>query len=394
MKDYPLMKNNITRSDLNKLIEYLKNDTSKIKLTSGSKVFNFEKKWSQWLGVKYSVFVNSGSSANFLTLKFLNKKFPEGGEVIVPPFTWNSDIVSIIDSGFKPVFCDISLNTLGLDENQIEKKITKNTVAVFLTHAQGFNALTYKILKLCKKYNLILIEDACESHGAVFDQKKIGTYGLISNFSFYYAHHLSTIEGGMICTNNKEVYQFLLMLRGHGLLRESTDENFKKKISKKYYDLNPKFIFIEKGYNMRSTELNAIIGLNQLKRLNMNIIKRNKNKKLFLDLLNEKHFYKDFNTNGMSNYAFNLVLKENDQLLMKKIEKNLIKNSIEFRIGSAGGGNQLRQPYIKNSNLKNIRYYDFKNTEHMHNYSMYIGNHPELTKKDISYIVNIINSSI
>jgi CDP-6-deoxy-D-xylo-4-hexulose-3-dehydrase len=392
-KTFPLIQNNINKSDLDQIIRYLMAPSEKIKLTAGKKVRLFEEKWSKWLGTKYSIMVNSGSSANFLTIKYLESKFPKGSEIIVPPFTWNSDIISILDSGFVPIFCDIQLENLGLNPNLIEEKISKKTIAIFLTHAQGFNAITSKIINLCKKYKLYLIEDVCESHGAKFNQKKLGSIGDISNFSFYYAHHMSTIEGGMISTNNKKIYQTIKMMRGHGLLREVGDVKFQKEVINRNKDLNPQFIFQTKGYNMRSTELNAIIGLNQLKSLNKNIKIRNSNHNLFLSLLNPEIFFTNFDLNGSSNYAFNLILKEKNDELMEKIKSNLDKNKIEYRVGSAGGGNQLRQPYLKN--LFKKKYHEkFKITEHIHFYGMYIGNHPLLLKKDVKFITSVINNSI
>ena len=218
--------------------------------------------------VKYSVFVNSGSSSNLLTLQILKILFGSG-EVIVPPLTWISDVAAVLQNNFKPVFVDINPENLCMDEGEILKKINKKTVAVFLTHAQGFNGLSANLLKVLKK-KIVLLEDVCESHGAKFKNKKLGTFGLISNFSFYYAHHMSTIEGGMICTNNKKIYEIAKMLRSHGMLRESGNKFFEKKLIKKFNYLSPKFIFLYPAYNVRNTEISAVIGINQLKRLDKN----------------------------------------------------------------------------------------------------------------------------
>ena len=384
------MKNNILREDLDKVITYLNQDDPR--LTNGPKIKEFENKWSQWLGVKYSVFVNSGSSANLISMSILKEKFPEGGNVIVPAFTWVSDVASIIQAGFKPRFVDINLNTLGLDSDEIIRKINHETKAVFITHAQGFNALTLELVKFLKEKKIYLIEDVCESHGAIFENNKCGTYGLMSNFSFYYAHHMSTIEGGMICTNEEEVYQQARMFRSHGLLRESNNNFLKNEVIKNNENLNSQFIFMYPAYNMRGTEINAIIGLNQLKRLDQNISKRNENQKQFYNLIDPKKFKKDFNFEGSSNYAFNLILKNADNYLMERLEKKLSLNEIEFRKGSAGGGNQLRQPYIKKI-FKDIDPRSFPNTEHMHFYSMYLGNYPELSKDEIDFIAKTVNSA-
>ena len=143
--------------------------------------------------------------------------------------TWVSDISSVKQSGFDLKFADINLSTLSMNTDNIIKAIDKKTVAVFLSHIQGFNGLTKKLLDYLKKKKIILIEDVCESHGATFNNKKLGSIGLMSNFSFYYAHHMSTIEGGMVCTNDEDIYQKLRMLRSHGLVRESNNESFKQK---------------------------------------------------------------------------------------------------------------------------------------------------------------------
>jgi CDP-6-deoxy-D-xylo-4-hexulose-3-dehydrase len=381
------MHNNITSSDLSKVINFLK---KKPILTQSKNVTLFEKKWSKWLGVKYSVFVNSGSSANFITMTAL-KILKGKGEVIVPALTWISDIVSVIQNGFKPVFVDINLHNLSASEDHIIKKINKRTKALFITHAQGFNGLSHNILNILKKKKIELIEDVCESHGATFKKKKLGSFGLISNFSFYYAHHLSTIEGGMVCTNNKNIYRIIRMLRSHGMVRESGDLNYENKLIKKYKYLSPKFIFLYPGFNMRNNEIGAVIGLNQLKRLDSNNKKRSKNIKFFLRNLNSEIYHTNYDLIGNSNYAFPLILKKKNLKQRNKLENTMIKNKIEFRRGNAGGGNQLRQPYLKN-HIKNINMKKFKNVEHIHDYGYYIGNFPELKKNKILKITNVLNS--
>jgi len=385
--NHPLMHNNITSSDLSKVINFLK---KKPILTQSKNVTLFEKKWSKWLGVKYSVFVNSGSSANFITMTAL-KILKGKGEVIVPALTWISDIVSVIQNGFKPVFVDINLHNLSASEDHIIKKINKRTKALFITHAQGFNGLSHNILNILKKKKIELIEDVCESHGATFKKKKLGSFGLISNFSFYYAHHLSTIEGGMVCTNNKNIYRIIRMLRSHGMVRESGDLNYENKLIKKYKYLSPKFIFLYPGFNMRNNEIGAVIGLNQLKRLDSNNKKRSKNIKFFLRNLNSEIYHTNYDLIGNSNYAFPLILKKKNLKQRNKLENTMIKNKIEFRRGNAGGGNQLRQPYLKN-HIKNINMKKFKNVEHIHDYGYYIGNFPELKKNKILKITNVLNS--
>ena len=380
------MANNILKEDINKVKLFLNGMPI---LTSGKKVSEFEKKWSKWLGVKYPVFVNSGSSANFISIAAL-KTIKKKGEILVPPLTWPSDIMAVINNGFTPKFVDINLQNLSMDTDNLIKGINKKTVAAFITHAQGFNGLNQKLLNYLKKKNIILVEDVCESHGAKFKNKKLGTFGLISNFSFYYAHHLSTIEGGMICTNNKEIYDFCVRQRGHGMLRESKFKNRVKLVKKKYKDLNENFIFLNPGFNFRNNEINAVIGINQLKRLNQEIIKRNHNFKYLLSKIDNKKYFTKYNTNGISNYAFPIILNTKSIVTRNKFEKYLINNGIEFRRGNAGGGNQLRQPYLKKYK-KFIKGNKFKNVEKVHFFGYYIGNYPSLKKGNLNILIKKLN---
>ena len=386
--NHPLMFNNFSLDDRKKLSTFVKNNNI---FTQSKKVKEFEKKWSKWLGVKYSVFVNSGSSANFLTFAALQIVLKKKYTVIVPPLTWISDIVAVIKNNFDAKFVDINLSTLGLDEDQIIESLDKNTKIVFLTHAQGFNALSDKLLKFLKSKKIILVEDVCESHGATYKNKKLGTFGLVSNFSFYYAHHLTTIEGGMICTNDKKIYEIVRMLRGHGLLREMGNTKEQNKISKKFPDLSEKFIFMYPGFNMRNDELSAVIGINQIKNLDKNNKIRSKNLNLFLKHLNPEMYFKDFRLEGNSNYAFPLILKNKNYKFRDKLEKLLDKNKIEFRRGNAGGGNQMRQPYLKKY-VGKFNKSKFKNVEQVHFFGYYIGNYPTLNKNKIIKLCKILNS--
>ncbi len=383
------MQENITNDDLKKVINFLKKEP---RLTASKKVFEFEKKWSKWLGSRYSAFVNSGSSANLIsiaTLKILNKN-KNKNEVIVPTLTWSSDVSSIIHCGFKPVFADIQMNTLSMSLENIKNKITKKTLAIFYTHAQGFNGFDNNFLDYIKKRNIILIEDVCESHGASFKNKKVGNFGLMSNFSFYYAHHMSTIEGGMISTNDKTVYNIILSLRAHGLARELKDKKLEKKIQNQNKILSKDFIFLYPAYNMRNNEIGAVIGINQLNRLNKNIKLRTRNFLFFLKNLNNKKFFTNFKTKGSSNYAFPLILRSKDYKKRDKLELLMKKNKIEFRRGNAGGGNQMRQPFVKKI-LGKINFKKYPIIEHIHSFGYYIGNYPTLNLIKIKKICKILN---
>ena len=385
--DWPLMNDCITREDKDSLIDFLKGDPI---FTQNKNVRKFEEEWSKWVGVKYSVFLNSGSSANLLTLTALKYLYGDGGEIIVPARTWVSDIASTIQCGFTPVFVDVNPDTLGMDEAQVIAALTDETRAVFLTHILGFNGLTDSLIETLNEREVPLIEDVCESHGATHNGRRLGSFGLVSNFSFYFAHHLSTVEGGMLCTNDDDIYQAARMLRSHGMVRESTSEAVRERYEKENPELNPKFIFAYPAYNMRSSEINAVLGLSQLKRLDAKNLKRNSNYKLFLDNLDSRKYKTDFKLEGSSNYAFVLVINEPDPEFCEKVMATLDEAGVEYRRGTSGGGNQLRQPYLKGIVPDNA-YKEVPNVEHLHFYGFYIGNYPELEQEKIEKLCKILN---
>ena len=385
-----LMHNNFIKEDF-KEVKKLFNKKNPI-LTQSKKVLEFEKKWSKWLGVKYSTYVNSGSSANYISISILKEinKNPKKNEIIVPALTWVSDINSVILNNFKPVFVDINLSNLSMDIEQVKKKINKKTLAIFITHAQGFNGLNSELIKIIKKKKIFLIEDVCESHGAKFKEKKLGNYGSISNFSFYFAHHMTTIEGGMISTNDKKIYELSRVFRSHGLLRETNNPRFEKQQIRKYSHLSPQFIFLYPTLNFRNNEVGAVIGISQLRRLDINNKKRIKNFKFFLKLLDENKYFKNYDLKGSCNYAFPIILKTKSLKKRDNFEKVLTKHNIEFRRGNAGGGNQLRQPYLRKY-LKVKSFKNFNNVEQVHNFGYYIGNYPNLKNTKIKKICKILN---
>jgi CDP-6-deoxy-D-xylo-4-hexulose-3-dehydrase len=386
----PLMSDNIDKEDIQSLVDFLSQEQIP-KLTNGPKVVEFERAWGEWLGTKYNLMLNSGASANELTMLALNYIHGEG-EIIVPPLTWISDISSVIFSGFKPVFCDVNLKNFSFDIEKLKQVITPKTKAIFLTHVLGINGLTDELIQLCKEKNILLIEDVCESHGATFKGQKVGSIGFASNFSFYFAHHMSTIEGGMICTNDEYFYQICRALRSHGMTREMTDEKLKQSIINEHSDLNKDFIFLHPAHNFRSTEINAVLGLSQIKKLDSNNTYRVNNFKYFMEHLDSNKYHTDIEMEGQCNYAFIVVLKEGSFKLRDRVESILKENGIEFRRGLSGGGNQLRQPYFKKN--YNINYNDFKNVDHIHNFSWYIGNYPTLEQEKINTLINILNNII
>ena len=384
---WPLMRNNITREDLDCLVDFLQQDDPI--LTQSDNVHAFEREWSEWLGVKHSVFVHSGSAANLVTMAALRQLKGEG-EVIVPTLTWVSDIASVLHAGLKPVFVDIDPRTLSMDISQVLDKLNDRTRAVFLTHVLGYNGLNQKLLDELAARNIPLIEDCSEAHGATYQGRRVGSMGWASNFSFYYAHHLSTVEGGMVCTNDDELYEAIRIYRSHGMVREASERATKDRYQSEHPDLNPDFIFAYPAYNVRGTELNAVIGRNQLKRLDDNNTIRTRNLRLFLNRLDPIKYQTDFAVEGSSNYAFTLILRSPDETLRDRVEQTLRELEVEFRRGTAGGGNQLRQPYARARFGNEFENFPFAN--HVHFYGWYIGNYPDLEPDRIMALTKLLNT--
>lgn len=383
----PLMNDNIDKEDVNSVIEFLSQDSIP-KLTNGPKVVEFENAWGEWLGTKYNLFVNSGASANELTMLALAHIVGEG-EIIVPPLTWISDISSVLFAGHKLVFVDVNFDNLSFDIDKLKSAITSNTKAIFLTHVLGVNGLTDDLLKICEEKNILLIEDVCESHGTTFQDCKVGNFGFASNFSFYFAHHMSTIEGGMICTNNYEFYQVCRALRSHGMTREMTSDSMKKTIIEQNPDLNPDFIFLRPAHNFRSTEINAVIGLSQLPKLDDKNQDRINNFNYFMSKLDSEKYHTKIDIEGNCNYAFIIILKEADFDKRNLLETSLRNSGIEFRRGLSGGGNQMRQPFFKSVYQD---FSNFQNIEHIHNFSWYVGNYPGLEREKIDKLLEVLNA--
>jgi CDP-6-deoxy-D-xylo-4-hexulose-3-dehydrase len=384
---WPLMHNNITREDRDALIRFIDDDRNFF--TQSTEVRAFEREWSEWLGVKHSIFVNSGASANLVTIAAL-RELKGPGEVIVPTLAWVSDIAVVLHAGLKPVFVDIDPRTLGMSTDAVLAKLTQDTRAVFLTHVLGYNALTRRLLEELAGRGIPLIEDTCESYGATFEGRKLGGFGWVSNFSFYYAHHLTTAEGGMVSTNDADLYEVVRMMRSHGLVRESTSEALKSRYAAERPDLDPNFIFAFPGWNVRSTELAAVVGRTQLKRLDENNSKRRRNLERFLGRLDAQKYRTDFAVEGSCNYAFTLVLRRPDDALRDAVIDLFRRSEVEYRRGTAGGGNQLRQPYLRR--LYGDEFSRYPEVDHVHFYGFYIGNYPDLETEKIDRLCERLNA--
>lgn len=381
------MENIIERDDIDTLKSFL---DSSDRFTNGPKVKLFEENWSKWLKVDHSVMVNSGASGNFLTIALVKELYGLG-EVIVPSLGWSSDVSSIVQLGMTPVFVDVDPKTLGLSPGSLKSAINENTKAIVIVHALGFNAISQEVREILDSTDIFVIEDCCESHGALIDPSKgnrIGTYGNISIFSFYFGHHITTVEGGIISTNDEKLYQMARMLRSHGMTREASID-IRKKYEEEYPDLNPLFTFALAGFNFRSTELNAVIGLSQLNKLDENILIRKKNLDIWLDNLSSESFKTDYHRTGNSNFALPLVLNKPDGELKSSVCIQLEKLKVEYRLGTAGGGNLSRQPFVKKYPHKIVD--DQRVVDHIHDYGLYVGNGAHVSKDAIIHLTEKLN---
>jgi CDP-6-deoxy-D-xylo-4-hexulose-3-dehydrase len=351
--------------------------------SEGKFVKLFEKNFSSFNKRKFGVAVSNGTAALEIAVKSLNLK--KNSEVLIPSFSIISTANAVIKNNLKPVLIDCDLDTWNINIKETIKKITKNTKAIIITHIYGLPVDLDKILKIAKIRNIKIIEDAAEVIGLEYKNKICGSFGDLSIFSFYANKHITTGEGGMICTNDATVYKQARMLRSHGMVRECSDEELKGSYKLDNPDLNPDFIFAYQAYNCRNTEIGGIMGRNQLKRLDTIVKKRTKNLEYFLKKIDPSIYRTEFKTKGSSNYAFNLILNKADDILVNKLMDKMRKGGIEFRRGSAGGGNQIRQPYLKGIVPIN-HHLEFPETEHVHFYGFYIGNFPDLRFDEIEEI--------
>lgn len=375
--------NIITNNEKNELINWLQNTNH---LTKGELTKKLEKQFAKWLGGKYSLFVNSGSSANLLmiyTLICLNKL--KNKKVIIPTLSWNTTISPIIQFGLTPILCDCNYNDLTIDIKKLEILFKEQEPSVLLlVNPLGIPADMNKIIKLCNQYDVILLEDSCETMGSYNRKNKmVGTFGLMNSFSTFIGHTITTIEGGFVSTNDKNIYHTLLMLRSHGWDRD-LPKNIQNKLQKKYNidDFNKKYTFYEAGFNLRNTDIGAFIGLQQLKKLNYICKKRYENYLIYKNIFKNINELKLNNDSFISNFAFPLVLesKEKRNEIIKKLNKK-----VECRPIISGCMNY--QPFLQNK-LDII--YDISNAKKIHDCGLYLPNNPSISNKKIQYIYNLI----
>jgi CDP-6-deoxy-D-xylo-4-hexulose-3-dehydrase len=362
---WPLQENIIGNDEIESLITFIRETD---RFTQFTKVREFEKAYAEWQGCKYCVFVNSGSSANLLMIYAAAERYgwQPGDEILVPAVTWPTTVTPVIQAGFTPVFVDANINDLAFDYDQLAKKITPRTRAIFLVHILGFPADVKRIRKIIGDREIILLEDTCETQGGTVDGVKVGNFGLGSSFSFYWGHHMTTIEGGMICTNDEEFYKLNILKRSHGLARE-LPERYQQQIRGEHPDIDFQFLFLTDGFNLRNTEFNAHLGLSQLNKLDSFIEIRNANYRRFHEICK---CYSDrlvvLDRPGMSSFVLPFIFKKE---ATKKDFQTLIRSKgIESR--PLISGNLLKQPFLNKYYVKG----EYEVADMIHHNAFYIGN--------------------
>lgn len=357
--------------------------------TMGENVYEFEKMFSQYVGSKYSIMVNSGSSANLLMIAslFYSKKFniKRGDEVIVPAVSWATTYMPLQQYGLKLKFIDIDIDTLNFNLDHLKRSITDKTKIILAVNLLG-NPNDYdKINEFIGNRNIILLEDNCESLGAIYKGKQLGTIGIMGTYSTFFSHHMSTMEGGLIVTNDEELYHILLSLRAHGWTRQLPKNN--KLCIKLDNPFEESFRFILPGYNVRPIEMSGAIGIEQLKKLPKFIEERRKNAVYFVNKFkNDNRFIIQKEIEQSSWFGFSFIIKEDSGISRKDIINKLLSNDIEVR------------PIVSGNFLKNevIKYFDYEifekvnNTELLDKNGFFVGNHHFDIKDKIDYLAQIL----
>lgn len=376
-----LVSDTINRDDINSLIEWLSQDEIP-RLTKGELTWELENKWAEKIGTKYSVFVNSGSSSILLTLAALKQSGKlKNNKIVVPALSWATDVSSPMLLGYDTVMCDCNLTDLSCDLTHLELLFKEHNPSVMiLVSPLGLVPNMDKVLLLCKEYDVLLLEDVCESMGSKYQGKYLGSMGFASFFSMYFGHHLSTIEGGFINTNDEEFYHLLLMMRSHGWDRDLPEWK-QKELRDKHgcTDFESLYNFYVPGMNLRSTDLQAFIGLKVIDRLDEYSNKRRNNFFNYKDKIKEN----DINLieregDFVSNFAIPMLNRKRDEIV-----KELQNNNIEVRPLIAGN--------MANKPMWGKKQKDLPNCDLIDKFGFYIPNHQDLTINEIDLITNILN---
>ena len=391
---YLLLENGFSKKDLDVGCKILRSGY----ITMNSETRKFEEAFAKKLKVKYAVMANSGSSANLLSTfaacnPLRKNRFKRGDEVIVPALCWPTSLWPLYQAGLKIKFIDVDPKTLNVDADNLISKINKRTKVIALVNILGISANNKKIVNYARKKNIIIIEDNCEGLGAKLNNKYLGTYGDFGTYSFFYSHQITSGEGGMITCHNKDDYELLVSLRSHGWSR-SNKKNEYMRIANKYPKLDPRYIFINQGFNLRPTDVQAAMGLNQFERLNKFIKIRINNRKKIIESLKKDPRWKN-------QYRFIQVPKDIEPsfmglpIFLNESMTKEIKMKLLFYLESKGietrpilTGNFLNQPSIKLFGLNNKKL-KFRGAQSIEDLGFLIGLHTkEINQKQLNLIKN------
>jgi len=382
-----LAEDTIDQKDIQALIDWLKTNP---RLTKDRLTVEFQEKWNRWLGRKHSIFCNSGSSANLLMYyallisgKLKNKK------MIVPSVGWATTIAPAIQFGFEPIMCEADPDTFGLDLNHLKTLLDKHEPgAVIAVQVLGVPHKMDELLALKRQHHFFLLEDACASIGSTYHGKKIGTFGDMASFSFYFGHQMSTIEGGMVSTDDKKLSDILLMLRSHGWSKDLDSGSHEALVREHHVDdFHSPFVFYEPGFNLRSTDLNAFLGLRQLEKLDWMVSRRHENHMVYYEHLSSQfRVQKLLEPNPkISSISFGILADSTED--RRNIVKALVENGIETRIFSAG--NLGLHPFW----YKRFGKASFPVADKVHHFGFFLPNHPYLPAEKARWISQVVLGS-
>lgn len=380
---WPLMGETITLSDRLKMAKFVL--TTK-KFTNGEKVKKFEREWNEWLGSKNSIYVSSGSTANFLLVAAMKEKYglKNGDKVLLPACTWVTNVAPIIQLGLEPIFCDINLQNFSFNMPDVRAIATKHNIkAIFVTHLLGFPGENERLREIFPK--ALIIDDVCESHGCLDTMgNKVGSNSLGATFSFYFGHHMSTIEGGMVSSNDDDLFDLMKMKRSHGMARESTNFNY---YASSNSNIEKSFLFMTDGYNFRNHEVCAVLGSSQLKRLDKMIEQRKSNYQKYVSIINDfpnlflPHRYEPYN----SSFCFPFICKTIS--VMKAMKDAFTRHGIEYR--PVVSGNLMIQPFLR-SKYKIAIPKDGYLVDVVQKQGVYIGNNHFIGDDDMTFLESVV----
>tara|TARA_R110000851_G_scaffold107051_1_gene227033 strand:+ start:24935 stop:26086 length:1152 start_codon:yes stop_codon:yes gene_type:complete len=380
-----LVEDTIDKEDIDKLITWLQTYP---RLTKGPKTIDFEKKWAKYIGVKEAVFVNSGSSAILVALQTLLEagRISKGDSVIVPALAWATDLSPVVQLGLNPILCDCNLEDLSIDLSHFKDICKKEEPKVLiLVSVLGLVPDMDSLIKICNDNNIILLEDACESFGSKYKEKILGSYGTFSMYSTYFGHHLSTIEGGLLCTNDTELAQLARSVRNHGWDRDFPEE---KRLDLRNQwgisDFNALYTFYHHGFNVRSTDLQAYIGINQLDKADDVNKKREINFRIYQEKLKNNYWSPIYREHSfISNFAYPIIHPNRDKIAQALMDLNIEVRPMICR--SMG----VQPFYVKHYGKQSL-----KNADIVDKFGMYIPNHPKITEENINNITSVIKKYI